>query len=71
MDWSLVFKSIATQGPWAILFVALLWWVMRESSRREDRLMNFLQLVGGKIEQICADLVDVKCDIHDIKTRRD
>ena len=70
MDWDYILKDVATQGPWAALFVGLLWWVMRESAQREERLMSFLQLVGGKIEQICGDLCEVKQDLHDLKLTR-
>jgi len=33
-------SAAAKEGLFALLFVGLLWWVLRESSRREDKLME-------------------------------
>ena len=33
-------NAAVKEGLFALLFVGLLWWVLRESSRREDKLME-------------------------------
>jgi preprotein translocase subunit YajC len=38
-----VIKMAASQGLWALLFVVLLFWVLRENAKREEKYQNILQ----------------------------
>lgn len=49
-----------TQGPWAILFVALFLWVLRENQKREGRLIDVIDRLSEKYDEITADLRDIK-----------
>lgn len=55
-----VIKLAASQGLWAVLFVALLFYVLRHNERREERLMNCL-------EKLTEDVGEIKNDIEDLK----
>ena len=45
-------KMAITQGPWALLFVVLLIYVMRENKRREERLLTALEALAPVIEKL-------------------
>lgn len=47
-----VFKLALTQGPFAALFVALLFWVLRENSKRENTLMAFFDKIDARTANI-------------------
>jgi hypothetical protein len=49
-----------TQGPWALLFVGLLLWVLKESQRREDRLIEVIDRLSEKYDEMAADLRAIK-----------
>jgi hypothetical protein len=58
-----IIKVAATQGLWALLFVALLFWVLRENAKREDNYQQLLQDLTGKF----GVLEDVQRDVGEIK----
>lgn len=49
-----------TQGPWALLFVALFLWVLRENQRRESRLIDVIDRLSQKYDEMSSDLRDIK-----------
>lgn len=55
-----------TQGPWALLFVMLFFYVLRENARREDRLIRCLEELSDKYETIAKDVCEIK-DIVKLK----
>ena len=55
-----VMKMAASQGIFAVLFVALLFYVLRHNERREERLMNCL-------EKLTEDVGEIKNDIKELK----
>jgi F0F1-type ATP synthase membrane subunit a len=68
MDWRLakmdseLFKLMATQGAFAILFSYLLFYVLKENSKREDKYQNI-------IEELTELLLKIKEDVEDIKEK--
>jgi hypothetical protein len=58
-----IIKVAATQGLWALLFVALLFWVLRENAKREDNYQQLLQDLTSKL----GILKDVQRDVGEIK----
>lgn len=58
-----IIKVAATQGLWALLFVALLFWVLRENAKREDNYQQLLQDLTGKF----GILEDVQRDVREVK----
>lgn len=57
-----IIKMAASQGFFAVLFVALLFYVLRHNEKREERLMRCL-------EQMAEDIGEIRNDIEDLKGR--
>jgi hypothetical protein len=55
-----ILKYFLTQGPFAVLFVFLLIYVIRENSRREARLQDLLDKFSEKYDLIINDLREIK-----------
>lgn len=49
-----------TQGPWALLFVALFIWVLRENQKRETRLIDVIDRLSEKYDEMADDLKEIK-----------
>jgi uncharacterized protein YoxC len=47
-----VVNSAAQQGLWALLFVTLLVWVLKENNKREERLLNTLETLSSRFEAL-------------------
>lgn len=60
-----IFKTIASQGAWALLFVWLLFYVLRENSKRENNYQETINKLADKISII----EDIKEDVKEIKTK--
>lgn len=57
-----IIKMAASQGIFAVLFVALLFYVLRYNEKREERLMTCL-------ERLTTDVGEIKSDIEDLKDK--
>ena len=57
-----IIKLAVSQGIFAVLFVALLFYVLRHNERREERLMVCL-------ESMAHDVGEIKNDIEILKER--
>ncbi|MEW9697932.1 BhlA/UviB family holin-like peptide [Paenibacillus sp. SI8] len=55
-----ILKYFLTQGPFAVLFVWLLIYVMRANSQREGRLQALLDKFSEKYDVIIAEIRDMK-----------
>ena len=55
-----IIKLAASQGIFAVLFVALLFYVLRYNEKREERLMACL-------EKLTQDVGEIKSDIEELK----
>ena len=60
-----IMKMAASQGLWAVLFVALLFWVLRENAKREENYQKLLQDLTDKFEI----LEDVKNEVGKISNK--
>ena len=60
-----VVKMAASQGLWAVLFVALLFWVLRENAKREANYQDLLQDLTKKL----GILEDVKDEVGKISNK--
>ena len=52
-----------TQGPWALLFVVLLFWVLKENAKREANYQEIIQELSEKfdiVETIRDDVKEIK-----------
>ncbi|MBY0053040.1 hypothetical protein H7K32_15420 [Brevibacillus agri] len=53
-------KYFLTQGPFAVLFVFLLVYVMRENAKREGRLQDLLDKFSDKYDDVIFELREIK-----------
>ncbi|HHW03427.1 MAG TPA: bacteriocin [Thermoanaerobacterales bacterium] len=60
-----ILKMAASQGLWAVLFVALLFWVLRENAKREANYQQLLQDLTNKF----GILEDVKTEVNKISNK--
>lgn len=50
-------KFFETQGPWALLFVVLFFWTLREHKRREE---GYVAVINRLNDEIVPDLRTIK-----------
>lgn len=55
-----IFQYFITQGPFAILFVWLLIYVMKNNKERESRLQDLLDKFSDKYDLVITKLDDIK-----------
>lgn len=55
-----LFKLMATQGAFAILFSYLLFYVLKENSKREDNYQNIIEELTELLPKIKEDVEDIK-----------
>ncbi|EMT54218.1 hypothetical protein I532_01390 [Brevibacillus borstelensis AK1] len=55
-----IFKALMQQGPFAALFVWLLFYVMKANRERENRLQDLLDKFSQKYDVIISELRDIK-----------
>lgn len=63
-----ILKIAATQGLWAVLFVGLLFWVLRENAKRESSYQTLLQELTSKLgilETVQRDVGEIKQAVGD------
>lgn len=53
-------KYFLTQGPYAVLFVWLLVYVMKTNKERESRLQDLLDKFSDKYDVIISEIRDLK-----------
>ncbi len=51
-----IIKLVAGNGPFAVLFVAYLFWNSRENAKREGRMMDFMEKVAPMLQQTADEL---------------
>lgn len=69
-----IFKSIASQGAWAILFVWLLIDTRKESKTREEKLQKIINKNQEVISELAEkfDVVEnIESDVKEIKIKLD
>lgn len=60
-----ILKAAATQGLWAILFVWLFFYVLKENSKREGKYQEIIDKLSDKFGVV----EDIKKDVEEIKDR--
>ena len=54
------------QGIWAVLFVALLFFVLNENSKRESKYQDIISKLTEKFECIEQELSCIKDDVKEV-----
>lgn len=60
-----IFKTIISQGAWALLFVWLLFDSRKDSKQREEKYINTIDKLTDKISIV----QDIKEDVEEIKSK--
>lgn len=64
-----VLQLAASQGLWAILFVCLLFYVLKENSKREQSFQDIILALTEKLdmlESIKEDLEEIKDNLQNV-----
>jgi len=64
-----IVQLAASQGFFAVLFVALLFYVLRHNEKREERLLSCLERLTSQYESLTHDVGEIKNDIEDLKEK--
>lgn len=67
-----VLQLAASQGLWAVLFVALLFYVLKENSQREQNFQEIILALTEKLdtlESIREDLVEIRDNLQNVITK--
>jgi BhlA holin family len=60
-----IVKTLLQQGPFAALFVWLLFYVMKANRERENRLQDLLDKFSEKYDVVISELREIKGEIKD------
>lgn len=58
-----VIKLAMSQGLWAVLFVTLLFYVLKENSKRESELRAIIDKLSDKFDDLKRDIEEIKLKI--------
>ena len=59
-----IFKLIATQGAFALLFCYLLFYTLKENSKREDNYQEIIKDLSESIPAIKEDIKEINSKIN-------
>jgi len=54
---STLMNSMATQGPWALLFLSLFWWTLKENKNRENK---YIEVISKLSDEIITEIKTIK-----------
>jgi hypothetical protein len=60
---------LSKEGIFAVLFVVLFVWVMRDSKQREERLMTFIEDISKQYEKLADAHERLTEDVKEIKDK--
>jgi hypothetical protein len=61
-----IMKLASSQGLYAVLFVALLFYVLKTNQQREERLMSCLEKLSQQYENLSRDVAEIKEDLKGV-----
>lgn len=64
-----IIKMAASQGLFAVLFVVLLFYVLRHNEKREERLLACLESLTAQFEGLSHDVGEIKTDIEGLREK--
>ena len=65
-------KAALPNGLFAVMFVWLLWWVLNENSKRENKYQLTIDKLADKfsvLEEIKKDIIEIKVDVGDLNKK--
>lgn len=67
----IMMEVVKNNGVWASLFVFLLIYTLRQTEKREERIMNFLDEMSENFEKLSWNFERLSEDVEDIKRKID
>ncbi len=64
--WETVFETVSTGGVWAVLFSVLLWYLLQDSRKRENKYQKTIEMLTERLEIV----VDIKEKLDEITVRK-
>lgn len=64
-----ILQLAASQGLWAVMFVILLLYVLKENSKREEKIQDIISNLTERLDMldvIKRDVVEMKDDLHNL-----
>ncbi len=64
-----ILQLAASQGLWAVMFVILLLYVLKENSKREEKFQDIISNLTERLDMldvIKRDVVEMKDDLHNL-----
>ncbi len=65
--WQEIFNLAVNNGLWAVLFLVLLFYVLKDSRAREKKYQDTIERLGISL----ANIEDIKEDVQEIKEKLD
>lgn len=65
-----ILQMATSQGVWAVLFVALLFFVLKENSKREEKFQDIITSLTENLDTldtIKSDLLEIKTALQSLK----
>ena len=62
-----ILQTVISQGVWAVLFVYLLFYVLKENGAREARYQEIINKLTEKFENIEKGITDIQENLKDMK----
>lgn len=50
-------NSMMSQGPWALLFLSLFWWTLRENKNRENK---YIEVISKLSDEVISEIKAIK-----------
>lgn len=69
MDVNVITQLVVNYGVFGSLFVSLFIWTMKESKKREDKLLAALNKYADAFTVLSDDVEDIKQDLKTLKTK--
>lgn len=72
--WDTAFKAAWSQGAWAVLFVTLLVWVLKENNKREQRLIGVVETQACaliKVNNVETGIKEMRKDLDEASSRQE
>lgn len=64
-------NGMLSYGPFATLFTYLLWWVLKENAKREEKYQEIISNLTARfslLEKVQVELCRIGSDVTEIKT---
>lgn len=68
--WEKIFNLAISNGIWAVLFLVLLFFQLKDSNRREEKYQRTIEALGASLKvvtEIKEDVEEIKVELNKLK----